>query len=254
LPTRTPDWFRNRLADDFVLRWGLQAPSFRWRNADPFSGESFEPISGDFANCAKYGARTDDLLLDPHRQLETCMPEEERSKRTLVIMTIGGNDIYSLLEDSNAGVDEATMRATYTRATALFEDAIRWIVEPGRFPNGVWVIFSTTYDFTDQDGALDMASCDGAQLINMDEALLNPVIWDIMSDAQESYVRLATETGTDLIFLGEQFCGHGWNAADPTSRCYRGPGAAIWTDLTCEHPNRAGHEALTDMVRAVIEE
>lgn len=254
LPTLTPDWYRNRLADTFVRRWGLRAPSWNWRNADPFNGEVLDRESGDFASCAKYGARTDDLLMDPHRQLETCMPEDTRQLTTLVVMTIGGNDIYSLLEDVGAGVDEATLRATYERATSLLRDAVTWIKEPGRFPNGVYVVFGNTYDFTDHDGALDMASCDGAQLIGMDRPLTNPILQDILADAQEEYLSIAVDTQSDMMFLGETFCGHGYNAADSSSRCYRGRGADLWLDFTCEHPNASGHDAIRDMVMAVIDE
>lgn len=253
LPTPTGQWWRNRLADRLARDFGLEAPGFRWRNMDPISGDALEMASGDFATCAKYGARTDDLLMDPHRQLETCIPEDQRDKTTLIVLTIGGNDIYALLEDVRAGVDETTLRDTYTRATGLFREAVDWIQEPGRFPNGVYVIFATTYDFTDHDGAMDMASCDGAQLINMDAPLMEPITWDILGEAQETYVRTAVETGTDLIFMGEAFCGHGWDAGNPASRCYR-PAGGVWTDLTCEHPNAAGHDAIFDMFMAVIRE
>lgn len=254
LPTPTGQWYRNRLADTLSRRFGLRAPSWRWRNVDPFDGMSIEMFSGDFASCAKYGARTDDLLMDPHRQLETCMPEDTRDQRTLVVMTSGGNDIFSLLEDVAAGVPEADLRATYTRAVDLLEEAVRWVVEPGRFPNGVYVVFANTYDFTDRDGAGDMAACDGAQLIGMDAPLMEPVTWSLLGEAQERYLRLAVETGTDMLFLGEVFCGHGWNTADPLSRCYRGPRAQTWTDFTCEHPNGLGHAAIHDMVMAVVDE
>jgi lysophospholipase L1-like esterase len=254
LPTTTPNWYRNQLADVFSRRWGLRAPSLSWRNADPFNGTTLVMESGDFASCAKYGARTDDLLMDPHRQLETCMPEDKRHLRTLVVMTIGGNDIYSLLEDVRLGVDDATLHATYDRATQLLRESIAWIKEPGRFPNGVSVIFGNTYDFTDLDGGRDMSQCEGAQLIGMDGPLLEPITWDILSTAQEQYMSIAVETQTDMMFLGEQFCGHGWDAGNPNSRCYRGPNAATWLDFTCEHPNALGHDKLREMVLAVVDE
>jgi hypothetical protein len=254
LPTLTPLWYRNQLSNDFVARWGLSAPSFLWRNADPFDGTTFEMFSGDFASCAKYGSRTDDLLLDPHRQLETCIPEAERDKRTLIVMTVGGNDIFSLLEDAGAGASEDELRATFTRATDLLREAVEWVVEPGRFPNGVFLVFGNLFDFTDPDSAEEMAACPGAQLIGMDTALRNPAVHTVLAEAQETYLQIAAETGTDLFFLGEAFCGHGNNASDPNSRCYRGPGAALWYDLTCEHPNAAGHAALVELVTAVIDE
>ncbi|MEZ4235006.1 MAG: GDSL-type esterase/lipase family protein [Myxococcota bacterium] len=253
-PTPTASWWRNQTADAIATRFGLQPPGVRWRNVSLVDGVALETFSGDFAACAKWGARTDDLIQPPHEQFVTCMPEEDRDLRTLVIMSIGGNDIYSLLEDAQAGVDEATLRQTYLDAVAQLEDAVDWLLEPGRFPNGVYLVFTDTYDFTDPDGAEDMALCDGAQLLGLDEPLRDPVVQSILADAQEAYVRMATETGTDLVFLGEGFCGHGFDRDDPSSRCYRGPGADLYFDLTCEHPNQAGHDAITDMVLRTIDE
>jgi hypothetical protein len=36
--------------------------------------------------------------------------------------------------------------------------------------------------------------------------------------------------------------------------CYRGPGAEVWFDLTCIHPNPTGHDKITDMFMAVVSE
>jgi hypothetical protein len=253
-PTGTSDWYRNQLADALVDRFGLEAPGWDWENVDLFDGVVYTQESGDFASCAKWGARTDDLLMAPHMQMEACMPEDTRDKVTLVVMTIGGNDIYSLLEDVNAGVDETTLRATYDEAVGLLREAVEWVVEPGRFPNGVYLVFANTYDFTDSESAADMSDCEGAQLIGLDEPLQTPITWSILADAQEAYLQMAVETGTDMVFLGEQFCGHGYNADAETARCHRGSDNALWYDLTCMHPNDLGHAAIADMFLSVIDE
>jgi lysophospholipase L1-like esterase len=253
-PTATDDWYRNLLADELAARFALESPGWDWENVNLLDGVVYTQESGDFASCAKYGARTDDLLLDPHRQVESCLPEEQREKVTLVVMTIGGNDIYSLLEDIRDGVDEATLRATYTEATQLLRDAVTWIKEPGRFPNGVYVLFANTYDFTDGNGAEDMGLCPGAELIGLDEPLYEPLLWDILGEAQEEYLSIAVDTQSDLAFLGEQFCGHGYNSDDIGGRCYRGPGAALYLDYTCMHPSTEGHAAIADMMLAIIDE
>ena len=75
------------------------------------------------------------------------------------------------------------------------------------------------------------------------------VIW-----ANEQFVKMAVDTGSDVIFLLEEFCGHGFNADDPSAVCYRGPGNATWFDLTCIHPNPTGHDEITDMFMAVVNE
>jgi lysophospholipase L1-like esterase len=253
-PTLGAQWWRNQTADALAQRFGLEAPTGRWRGVDVIDGVAGEAVSGDFASCAKWGARTDDLLLDPHRQLETCLPPEQRGARTLVLLSVGGNDIYSLLEDARAGVDEATLRATYDQALQRLREAVEWVVDPANLPNGAYVVFANTYDLTDPHGAEDVARCDGARLIGMDDPLRDPIVQSILADAQEAYVQLAVETGTDVVFLGEAFCGHGYAAGDPGGRCYRGPDAELWLDLTCEHPNGRGHDALTEAFLAVVDE
>lgn len=255
LPTLTDFWYRNVLADAMVAAWGLEAPSALWRNVDPFEGETIEQESGSFASCAKYGARTDDLLLAPHQQLPTCLPEDRRDEPTLVIMTVGGNDLFSLLEDVNAGIDEATLRATYDAALAHLRDAVAWVAdERAHYPNGLWLVFANTYDFTDAHGAEDMARCPGAGLIGLDVPLRNPLVWDILGRAQEEYLRIAADTGTDMVFLGEGFCGHGYAADDAGLRCFRGPDALPFLDVTCMHPRAEGHSAIASGMLAVIAE
>ena len=81
------------------------------------------------------------------------------------------------------------------------------------------------------------------------QALEDMVVW-----ANEQYMAIAVDNAADMIFSLESFCGHGFRRDDPTSRCYRGPGAPRWFDDTCIHPNAEGHQALADMFFAVVEE
>ena len=71
-------------------------------------------------------------------------------------------------------------------------------------------------------------------------------------------MRIAVDYQVDLIWLLESFCGHGFVAtgpdADTESRCYRGPDAELYFDITCIHPNDAGHHALSELFKAVIAE
>ena len=61
------------------------------------------------------------------------------------------------------------------------------------------------------------------------------------------------DTGSDMLFLLESFCGHGYNRADPSARCHN-PTGELWFDLTCIHPNPAGHTAIAEMFEAVVSE
>ena len=205
----------------------------------------------DVDNCAAWGARTDDLLMPPHQQIHECFPDPVEPRRTLVIMTIGGNDVAAIHKDGAGGATYMETRAMVEQFVQYLREAVQWFREdPARFPNGVDVIFANMFEFTDGTG--DVGACAAARIAGFEgewpdaEAL---VVW-----ANEQFMSIAVETGTDMIFLLERFCGHGFNHDDPTNRCYRGPGTERWFDLTCIHPNPTGHAEIADMFISVVDE
>ncbi|HWB75941.1 MAG TPA: SGNH/GDSL hydrolase family protein [Nannocystaceae bacterium] len=256
-PTLPGDIYRSKLADalagEFMLQFGEGGNSeLLWQLVDLFNGVSIARDSGAFSSCAKWGARTDDLLA-PGPQIADCFPEETRGLRTLVVMTMGGNDISSLTQDAIDGVPMEMLWASIMDAVQLNREAVQWLKDPTNFPNGSFVVFGNLYEFTDGTG--DVMACDVSGLAGFDQPIPAPdelaemVIW-----ANEQYMEIAVETGSDMIFMLEAFCGHGFNADDPTAPCYRGPGTETWFDLTCIHPNPTGHQQLSDMFLAVVDE
>jgi len=256
-PTLSADYYRSKLADAlamaFALEWGegLQGQDV-WQLADPFNGTAAIQESGDFASCAKWGGRNDDLL-EGNMQLEDCFPPETRELRNLVIITSGGNDLSSLTQDMIDGVPMEELWQTTMDAVELKRQAVQWLKDPERFPNGTHVVFANIYEFTDGTG--EVMSCDVSGLAGFDQPVPSPaslatlVIW-----ANEQYMEIATENDADMIFLLESFCGHGFQADNPEAPCYRGPGSETWFDLTCIHPNPTGHQQIADMFLAVVGE
>jgi len=242
------------LADEFGLQWanGFLQDEGTWKGYNVLEGEAGVRRSGDFAACAKWGARNDDLT---PTQLPQCFDEAEGDfdQTTLVIMTMGGNDIANLTKDA---IDGATMETLWAEAEGIIDlkrEAMEWLTEPGRFPNGIYIVFGNIYEFTDGTG--DVQACDVSGLAGFDQPVPAPdelsevVVW-----MQEQYMQIAMDTGTDMIFMFEGFCGHGFNADDPTAPCYRGPGNEQWFDFTCTHPNDIGHLELADMfIQTVME-
>jgi lysophospholipase L1-like esterase len=254
-PTPTADWYRNRLADTLAQRFGLEAPGALWRNLNLVDGIALQRQSGDFWCCAKFGARTDDLTRDPHRQLVTCNPPDQRDRRTLVVMTVGGNDIFKWAQDMVDGVPIETLWGLAEKAVQDLENAVHWLVDdPATFPNGVYLVFANTFAFNDADSGYDLANCPGAEIISMNWALINADFQAMASWFTAQYMRIAVETGTDMVFFGEAACGHGYMRDQPSGRCYRGPGAELWLDVTCMHPGSAGHAGLYDLFLSVIDE
>ncbi len=251
-PSLTDQYYRTILADRLADRFDLEAPSDAWRLINVIdNGKSIERFSGDFANCAEWGARTDDLMRDS-TQVEDCFPSNERSKTTLVIFTIGGNDVASI---TKAGLDGHPLEQIWEENrefVALLDDTVAWLVEPGRFPGGVHVVFSNMFEFTDGTG--DTTACPAASLAGFGAAWENPDdLADLVIWANEQFLRIAVDYGVDMIFMLEAFCGHGFNNNDPRGPCYRGPRTPTWFDLTCIHPNPEGHQQIADMFMAVVE-
>lgn len=256
-PTLAEGLYRSQVADHLAAAFGLEFGTggqgeLAWKFYNPFSGQAGAIHSGDFSSCARWGARNDDLLQD-NSQIAQCFTEEDQALRTLVVFTSGGNDLNSITQDAIDGVPNEELWVQAEEVVLRLREAIDWLQEPGRFPNGVFVIFGNIYEFTDGTG--DVEACDISGLAGFDQPVPAPDdLADLVIWVEEEYARIAAETGTDMIFMLEEFCGHGFNAADPTAPCYRGPNTEVFFDLTCIHPNPAGHAHLAGMFNAVVDE
>lgn len=197
-------------------------------------------------DCSRYGARNDDFLLGSQAQIPQCFPDAVDSRRTLIIFTMGGNDISNWAQD-NLSAEAATVEADLS--ADLLDDAIAELTSPTRFPNGSFVVFANPYEFTDGTG--DLHACPLAVT-----AFPDTPEWTVGRPAvlhfQERYMQIAVEHQVDMVFMLESFCGHGYHRDDPSIECYRGPDAELWFDLTCTHPTPAGHAALADLFMSVI--
>lgn len=252
-PTLANDYYRAQLADALADRFGLVPPNGLWDQSNPIDGVALIKDSGDFSSCAKWGARTDDFL-PPGPQIDDCFPPDLMDKRTLVITTMGGNDIAAIAKDGANGKPYDQVMTDAEAAVQKMRDAVHWFTDdPNKFPNGVFVVFANVYEFT--DGTADLMSCPAAGLGGFDKPWAEPdKLIDMMLWFNEQYMDIAVETKTDMIFLLETFCGHGFKADDPMAPCYRGPGQDTLFDLTCIHPTPKGHDVITDLFTAVVDE
>ncbi len=205
----------------------------------------------EVVNKAEWGARTDDLLLPSKQQIIEAFPTLPEPKRTLVVMTVGGNDFFKMAETANAGGTPDEIMQMAEEMVQLFEDAIHWFVDdPTKFPNGVFVMFANVFEYTDATG--NMSACPSCLVVGLcgdwPEGRA-PAIY-----MNENYMRIAVETRTDMIFMLENFCGHGWESDNPEGQCYLGPDTPRWIDITCIHPTPEGHQAIADMFWAVVNE
>ena len=165
-------------------------------------------------------------------------------------MTSGGNDVARMGRDFVDGATVEDLQLDAEAAVAHKRNSLEWLADEANFPNGHYIVFADVYD--PSDGTGDFEDCDLSGLVGFEDFLLPPE--EIMHYIQRSYAELAVETGTDLLFLHKEFCGHGHSAADDQAPCYRGPAQPIWFDFTCSHPNPEGHAELANIFYSVVTE
>jgi len=197
-------------------------------------------------DCSKFGARTDDYV---PTQIPECFPDVE-DRHTLVVSTMGGNDLFAAAEEVLEGGSEEDGLAVLERAVEHHRAAAMWFKDnPGLFPGGVAVVLANVYEFTDTTGHL--SGCDLADGLGFGGQV------DAVVDATEylngAYAEVAVETGTDMLFMNEAFCGHGFGRLEEDGPCYRGPDAELWFDPTCIHPSTEGHAAIAEMFAEVVD-
>ena len=332
-------FWRSRLAVWLADRFGLERGNdLEWEQWQSYSclynGEPGLVESGDFRNCARWGASTDDFLGDvdlpdegaardefcalccvggvcgdenkciraaPDPQNDAfCEFESDKSlgecvgggvqlaEKTLFVFTIGGNNVATITKeggqhtrDSEEGrreIEEGYPEAwRIARETIVYlEEAIKFMKDPRRFPNGSYVVMGGPFEFTDGTsrvdacrpqsieipliGELDLSalSLDVASLVGFTNWAEPQVLQEITTYLLEQYMRIAMEYGVDYVWVLESFCGHGYVAAgpmaDPNNRCYREDDPSLWFDASCTHPNERGHSALYDLFQSVIAE
>lgn len=247
-PTQTDEFYRSLLTHKLAERYQLELPQEDWFRVDYDTGQSVLLRSGDFSSCARLGARTRELFTRSS-QLETCFTEDLYDKKILVVMTMGGNDINVITQNVVEQVEPQSIWEKAEDAVSDMDRGISWLKD-GKFRKGIDIVFANLYEFTDGTG--DATACPFAELVNLDVDVDDPLLEDIIMWLEREYFEVAKRYGADMLFLQENFCGHGFHHDDPTTRCYLGPDAGIWFDNTCLHPNPVGHEQLAQMFYSII--
>lgn len=223
-PTAPAQYYRTRLTTSLKQRFGANI---------------------EVSDCSVWGARTNDLL-GGDQQLSKCFPSATEPKKTLVVMTLGGNDVAAW---AKAKLDVPTATARADEAAGELRAAIDWLKDPARFPAGVDVVFANVYEFTDTSG--DLASCPTAGLAGFSGSWAEGA--EAIAHLQERFLEIAVQTKTDMIFMMEHFCGRGFRRGDASLQCYRGPNAPLWFDLTCIHPTPEGHAEIASLFMSTID-
>jgi hypothetical protein len=191
-------------------------------------------------DCSRGGSVVADLL---GAQIPQCFPEAEE-RRTLVVFTSGGNDVVGLAF-SKATVEEA--QPDVDRIVGRLRETLAWLQDPANVPGGVRVVYANVYEFTDATGLLD--GCRLLAASGLSGTWLDGL--EVYARLETGYAQAAVDAGTDVMFLEELFCGHGFNRDDPTGPCYERRGE-LWLSNDCIHPNATGHAQIADAFWAII--
>jgi len=202
------------------------------------------------ANCSAWGARIDDLLVGGE-QLASCFAEPT-DRRTLVVFTVGGNDMVAWGEDLAGGQSLDEVEAAFEQGMVDLEATLTWLRanEATLAPAGLSIVFANVYEYTDSTN--EVGVCPLADFFDVPEDIEE--FGEGYATIGLRYAEMAVRTRSDVVFLHEDFCGHGFFYDDPENPCYRGPEAEMWFDGTCIHPTPEGHARIAEMVLAVVDE
>lgn len=208
-----------------------------WPDQDGQDLATAYPELTEVVDVSRGGATTETLLDSQIGKLDDQMsfPAEGES---LVVMTIGGNDITGLMLSGSTD---------YSEPLQAIQDNLRAIVEsfqdPDRFPDGAFLYVTNVYDPSDGTGQAD--EC----FYGLDMGhLMEP-----MAQTNADSAAMAAELGFSLVDLHGHFLGHGFNGDEPTNENYAGDDYEQWFYRDCIHPNDVGHNQIRRLFLAAIQ-
>ena len=185
---------------------------------------------------SKSGSWTGTVLNDQIERLEeqVTYPFEGEA---LVVITVGGNDLQSVL--LNPSIVEERLEKTVTNWRQIAE----YFLDGQRFPDGSTVLMANVYEPTDAVGQA------GDCFYGLNISSLLPSL----QEANMQFRGLAEELGFSVLDMRGTFLGHGFNYDDSTMLYYNEADPSLWLANDCIHPNPRGHHEIRSMFWRAIE-
>ena len=176
---------------------------------------------------SKSGAWTGTILNSQIDRLEEqiTLPFEGE---VLVIITVGGNDLQSVLMNPS-GVEER-LEKTVDNWRKIAE----YFLDEQRFPDGSTLLMANVYEPTDAVGQV------GNCFFGLNISSLLPSLYD----ANTQLRGLAVELGFSALDMRGAFLGHGFYYNDTATPYYNEDDPSLWLANSCIHPNPRGHHEL----------
>jgi len=173
--------------------------------------------------------------------------------RSIVVITIGGNDLLALVENAllGQGVTAAEIQTTVNTAIMNITTMINFLQSPTNFPDGTDIYLANVYDPTDNTGVLPPAcvSMISGGALNMQ--ITEPTLATAPGAISGNYIALAQSMHFSIVDALGHFYGHGVNATDANSGTshlnYDVCDPVNWFYTDCIHPNDIGHNELRNI-------
>lgn len=187
------------------------------------------------------GATTDTVLSEQLPNLSNELGDSV-SGQSIVVITIGGNDMQANMIQILTGGDEVADEVISGVVDNLHE-FVDYFDDTGRFPDGAFLYLSNVYEPTDSFGQVDQC------LLGLD---IGPVLHNF-DQANEAILGVAEERGTGMIDLRGHFKGHGFYNEDPELPWHHPEDPSRWFADDCIHPNDRGHHEIRRLFHAAID-
>jgi lysophospholipase L1-like esterase len=203
-----------------------------WPDHGDHDLETLFPSIEEVLDLSKGGATTKTMV---NSQLPSLNNQINGSAdgETIVVMTIGGNDmqaaIPAVLFGGDAKADEAIeeMVGHFNTIADFFDDS-------ERFPDGVYVYLGNVYEPTDGEGYWQ--SC----FVGLDISST----MDNLDDANQAIRDFAEDRGVAMIDMAGHFKGHGFYHDDAQNPYFEEGDQTLWFANDCIHPNNRGHHEI----------
>jgi len=189
------------------------------------------------------GARTTTLI---EEQLPAVTDEigDTLTGETIVVMTIGGNDMQAALPSMLLAEDkEAEYEASIRPAVDNFSTILDYFQDEARFPDGAHIYLTNVYEPTDNGGRAQ--GC----FLSVDIGATLPYLDRANAEIRE----LAVDRGVAAIDLRGHFLGHGHNHDDAELDAHDADDPTLWMADDCIHPNDRGHHEVRRLFLTAID-
>lgn len=221
----------------------VENDSNMWPDYNEIDLASSFPSITEVLDVAVGGAVTNDIsssqLDDVDDQLDDVV-----SGQTIVVMTIGGNDMSGAMLNILA-TGQTAADSTMANMEGNLQTMVDFYHDTARFPDGVKIYFTNVYDPTDDLGYAD--EC--AIFFGLDLS----AIWIYFHQANDGFRAFAESNSIALVDMAGHFYGHGMNNEDETMPNYDSHDNTRWFNSDCLHPNDIGHHEIRRLFHAAIE-